>query len=492
MEPEVPVPTSPFSESLDTMPLFFFMDSTLSFSEGSRPSSELYSLFVSLRLRVMFPNPRGPPDPTPPLPKRSLIHLGRLLDPPAALHPSLGMGALWSEASTRAFLPKRLSRFQSLFLFNTITSSLHTVQFYHKLHTKDKRPSLFPTDQCLLCGGPDSESGMPPAAPLPSSSPASAAGPQARTRPRRRAPAGPVYSRADVPDDTPCCICGESSLRGKKNPFFICEVPDSDGQPCNKGFHHLCHPHSRGPPQTVPVAGHRGRGHGRLRRPLPPPPGEDDVVYCPTHHHLAPRPIPLAPIPRAQLSPSSAVDVPPPPISVPPTASDPPTPSRPIDTCHHALIDCPHADLVSIRHSIFRSWADLILSFLPSTFVPAHDLDLDPDALASSLYALHAPDPSCILLPDTIRDFLFSPVGPFQGSLPPRAVSSITARLQPILVKGLCRLWSTRQDLLRRAGWDNASRWIVYRSQAHQPAPASNSPMVPDNALLLAPTRGIG
>ena len=490
MEPDVPAPTSPFSESLDTMPLFFFLDPTLSFNEGSRPSSEFYSLFLSLRLRAMFPIPRGPANPPPPLPKRSLIHLGRLLDPPASFHSSQGMGALWPEASTRAFLPKRLSRFQSLFLFNTITSSLHTVQFYHKLHTRDKRPSLFPTDQCMLCGGPDTD--LPQASSLLPPSPDST-GPRARKRPRRRVPSGPAYSRADVPDDTPCCICGDSSLRGKKNPFFICEVPDSDGQPCNKGFHHLCHPHSRGP--IAQVAGQRaGRGRGRLRRPLPPPPGESDVVYCPTHHHLATRLVPLAPIPRAQLPLAADVPPPSPPTSDPPTASDPPTPSRPIDTCHHALIDCPHADLVSIRHNIFRSWAELILSFLPSDFVPANDMDLDPDALASSLYALHAPDPSCVLLPATIRDFLFSPVGPFQGSLPPRAVSSITARLQPILVKGLSHLWSTRQVLLRAAGWDNASRWIVYRSQAQHPAtaPASNTPTVPDNALLHAPARGIG
>ena len=143
------------------------------------------------------------------------------------------------------------------------------------------------------------------------------------------------------------------------------------------------------------------------------------MVYCPTHLHLATRPIPLAPLPRAQLSPSSgsAADVPPPPIADPPTASDPPAPSRPIDTCHHALIDCPHADLVSIRHIIFRSWADLILSFLPSSFVPAHDLDLDPDALASSLYALHAPDPSCILLPRPVSCYNLS--GEVGGGTPP-------------------------------------------------------------------------
>ena len=77
--------------------------------------------------------------------------------------------------------------------------------------------------------------------------------------------------------------------------------------------------------------------------------------------------------------PSSAAGMPPSPISDPPTASDPHTPSCPMNTCHHPLIACPRPDLLSIRHNIFRSWADLILSFLPSDFVPAH-MDLDPDS----------------------------------------------------------------------------------------------------------------
>ena len=106
----------------------------------------------------------------------------------------------------------------------------------------------------------------------------------------------------------------------------------------------------------------------------------------------------------------------------------------------HALIACPHAALPPLRHEVYRSWADLVLSHLPPDFVPSIDVDLDPHALASSLSVLHSRDSSCVLLPVTIRDFLFSMEGPFRGSLPPRAsaVSAITARSSSqLLVKGL-------------------------------------------------------
>ena len=148
----------------------------------------------------------------------------------------------------------------------------------------------------------------------------------------------------------------------------------------------------------------------------------------------------------------------------------PPVPSIPVDTCHHALFACPHATLVALRHTIFLSWADLLLSNLPFDFVPVYDNDLDPDALASSLSSLHTLDDSCVLLPATICDFIFSPAGPFRGAFPPRAVSAITSRLQPLLVKGLYRLWHARQALLRQIGWDNASRWAAHRSSVPSPS----------------------
>ena len=134
--------------------------------------------------------------------------------------------------------------------------------------------------------------------------------------------------------------------------------------------------------------------------------------------------------------------------------------------------------MVSLRQATFRSWADFILSLLPAASEPEgndpdidFDLDpltpehshpdLDPDALASSLLELFASDSSAILIPDSLRVFLLSPEGPFQGLLSPRAFSKLVARSQPILATGLHKLWLTRQRLLRVARWDNASRWAA-------------------------------
>ena len=465
----LPVPTpGPFtacSEALDTMPPFFFLDSSLSFCEGTRPSDALYSLFLANRLRSHFSRPGPTADSVPQAlkPPRSLLHMGRLLNPPAIISPPHGLGPVWFDASTRAFVPNRLPRTVARFTFDVLTSGLHTQAFYHKLHTKLGHPSLFPTPCCALCWGDNPAPAGAPLIALPT--PVTAPPPPARA---------PVYARAEVPLDTPCCVCSDPSIRGPNNPFFYCDFPDSAGLPCNKGFHHLCHPHSLGPPTSIPPAatgpGNRPR---RGRQPVPPPPGGTDLVYCPDHYRVAPRAAP-----PAHPSPPPPLPPPVPAGAIFPASSDMPPPPRPVDTCHHALMECSHPDMVSLRQATFRSWADFILSLLPAASEPEgndpdidFDLDplthehsypdLDPDALASSLLELFASDSSAILIPDSLRVFLLSPEGPFQGLLSPRAFSKLVARSQPILATGLHKLWLTRQRLLRVARWDNASRWAA-------------------------------
>ena len=136
------------------------------------------------------------------------------------------------------------------------------------------------------------------------------------------------------------------------------------------------------------------------------------------------------------------------------------------------------------RHTIFLSWASLIAPLIPSTSnatlnMPQPNAPLrrrrrtatpppvDLPALASALESLMIQDSSCILIPEAVRTFLITPQAngplPVRAGLPPQAVSLLSYRLQPILVTGLDKLWTTRQLLIKDIGWDNVSRYAAYR-----------------------------